>query len=649
MKARDPQPSRRRNKRASSGRQGPRADGSAQRPHDEWGLDPRSAAQPMTMKTLRGIAVSPGIAIGSVVVLDHRGHHVPRRTIAAESVASELERLDRGLDSARSEAEAAEAEAGDRLGPQYAAILGAHARMIADPTLRRDARLRVERDLVAAEQAVSEVLEGHASRLEGLKATHLAARATDVRDIEHRILGQLLGQRPTRVMDLLAGPTVVLAHDLTPSETAGLDPKRVLGFATEVGGRASHTAIVAAALEIPAVVGLGRFLDQARNCRMVIIDGDEGLVVLDPDLPTQQRYHRAAAERTAWFKGLSDLSDLPAVTLDGTQVVLRGNIEFPGEVDACLERGAQGVGLYRTEFLYLNCGRPPTEQEQFEAYAAVVRSSRGYPVTIRTLDLGADKLASYQNAGYAEPNPALGLRSLRLLLRDPTLFRTQLRAILRASVQGDVRVMFPLVSTLDEFRQARAILDDVAAELTAEGVPVRADLPVGVMVEVPSAAVIAHQLAKEVDFFSIGTNDLIQYTLAVDRTNETVADLYCAADPAVLRLIAMVVEAANARGIEVCVCGAMGGDPLYTLLLLGLGVRQLSMPPHQVPEVKRVCRGVHIEQAKALAEEALRQETAAAVVARLQEALRLAVPDAPSPLGRDDDTCPSLLCRGDDT
>jgi phosphotransferase system enzyme I (PtsI) len=496
----------------------------------------------------------------------------------------------------------------------------------------------VERDLVAAEQAVSEVLEGHASRLEGLADTHLAARATDVRDIEHRILGQLLGQRPTRVMDVLTAPTVVLAHDLTPSETAGLDPKRVLGFATEVGGRASHTAIVAAALEIPAVVGLGRFLDQARNCRMVIIDGDEGLVVLDPDPPTQQRYRQAAAERTAWFKGLSDLSGLPAVTLDGTQVVLRGNIEFPGEVDACLARGAQGIGLYRTEFLYLNCGRPPTEQEQFEAYAAVVRSSRGHPVTIRTLDLGADKLASYQNAGYAEPNPALGLRSLRLLLRDPTLFRTQLRAILRASILGDVRVMFPLVSTLDEFRQARAILDDVAAELTAEGVPVRADLPVGVMVEVPAAAVIAHQLAKEVDFFSIGTNDLIQYTLAVDRTNETVADLYCAADPAVLRLIAMVVEAAKARGIEVCVCGAMGGDPLYTLLLLGLGVRQLSMPPHQLPEVKRVFRGIHIEQARALAEEALRQETAAAIVARLQEALRLAVPDAPSPLARDDDT-----------
>ncbi len=288
MKARDSQPPEPRARRApSTRRRGPRARPSIQR--QEWGLDARPAAQPMTMQTLRGIAVSPGIAIGPVVVLDHRGHRVSRRTIQAESVAAELERLDCGLESARGEAEVAETEARDRLGLQYAAILAAHARMIADPTLRRDARLRVERDLVAAEEAVSEVLEGHANRLESLTDSHLAARAADVRDIQHRILGQLLGQRPTRVMDMLHEPTVVLAHDLSPSETAGLDPERVLGFATEAGGRASHTAIVAAALEIPAVVGLGRFLDRARPCRMVIIDGDEGLVVLDPDPPTQER------------------------------------------------------------------------------------------------------------------------------------------------------------------------------------------------------------------------------------------------------------------------------------------------------------------------------------------------------------------------
>jgi phosphotransferase system enzyme I (PtsI) len=584
----------------------------------------------MTMQTLRGIAVSPGVAIGPVLVIDPRGQRLPQRAIAAEAVAAELDRLDRSLESAFREAEQAEAEARQRIGPQYADILSAHARMIADPTLRRDARLRIEREHLTAEHAVSEVLDGHAARLESLADSHLAARAADVRDIQQRVLGRLSGERPESLLAHLEAPTVLLAHDLSPSETAGLDPRQILGFATEAGGRASHTAIVAEALEIPAVVGLGRFLDQARHARMVIIDGDEGLVVLDPDAATQQRYRQAAAERVARFQGLAGLAKLPAETLDMVPIGLWGNIEFPGEVAACLERGAIGVGLYRTEFLYLNAERAPTEQEQYDAYAAVIRPLQGRPVTIRTLDLGADKLAAYQSAGYAEPNPALGLRSLRLSLRDPAVFRVQLRAILRASILGNVRIIFPLVATLGEFRQARALLNDVASELVAEGVAIRGDLPVGIMVEVPAIAVMADQLAKEVDFFSIGTNDLIQYTLAVDRANETVADLYSAADPAVLRLISMVVAAARPRELEVSVCGTMGGEPLYTMLLLGLGVRQLSMPPHQLPEVKRVIRGISIEQAEAVVTEALCQETAQAVVQRLHEALRRALPDTPT-------------------
>ena len=604
-----------------------------QRPRTWDGPAPWSATpdDPLPMQTLRGIAVSPGIAIGPplVLIIDTLGQRLPPRAIAGEAIAAELDRLDRGLESAREEAEQAETEARAGLGPQYADILAAHARMIADPTLRRDARSRIEGDRIAAEHAVREVLDVHINRLERLTDSHLAARAADVRDIRQRIVNQLSGQHAATVLEDLAGPTVILAHDLSPSETAGLDPRRVLGFATEAGGRASHTAIVAEALEIPAVVGLGRFLDRARASRLAIIDGDEGLVVLDPDPPTQARYRLASAERSARFQGLAGLANLPAQTLDGVEIGLWGNIEFPGEADACLERGAAGVGLYRTEFLYLNSAAPPTEQEQFEAYAAVVRSLQGRPVTIRTLDLGADKLPAYQSAGYAEANPVLGLRSLRLSLRDPGLFRTQLRAILRASALGDVRVLFPLVSTLGEFRQARAILDDVAAGLTAEGVAIRADLPVGVMVEVPAAAVIADHLSKEVDFFSIGTNDLIQYSLAVDRTNETVADLYKAGDPAVLRLIAMVVSAARPRGIEVSVCGTMGSEPLYTMLLLGMGVRQLSMPPHQLPEIKRVIRGIRIERARAVAEEALRLETAQAVVSLLHDALRQELPDTP--------------------
>ncbi len=630
MKAREPRTPKSRIGRGPVGqRQSPRPDTSVRR-QDEWEPGPPPPCPPLTMQTIRGIPVSPGVAIGSPLVIDPRGQRMPQRSISLEAVAAELERLDKGLESAKGEAEQAEADARERIGAQYADILSAHARMISDPTLRRDARLKIERDRIAAEHAVSEVLDVHAARLECLTDSHLAARAADVRDIQRRILGKLSDLPDTNPLDGLSTPIAVLAHDLSPSETAGLDPKQVLGFATEAGGRASHTAIVAEALEIPAVVGLGRFLDLARDSRMVIIDGDEGLVVLDPDAPTQERYRRAAAERLARFEGLAGLAKLAAETLDGEQVALMGNIEFPGEGPACLERGAAGVGLYRSEFLYLNSSRPPTEEEQFEAYAAVVRSLEGRPVVIRTLDLGADKLASYQTLGYAEPNPVLGLRSLRLSLREPGIFRTQLRAILRASALGDVRVMFPLVSTLNELRMARKILNDVAAELIAEGIAIRPDLPVGVMIEVPAAAIVAEQLAKEVDFFSIGTNDLIQYALAVDRTNETVADLYCAADPAVLRLIAMVVDAAKLRGIDVCVCGTMGGEPLYTMLLLGLGVRQLSMPPHQLPEIKRVIRGIRASDARSMAAEALRLDTSQAVVSLLQNSLRCALPDTPS-------------------
>jgi phosphotransferase system enzyme I (PtsI) len=586
------------------------------------------------MRVLRGLAVSPGVAIGPALVLDPRGRRLPPRAIPAGAVAAELDRLEAGLADAKADAEAAEADARDRLGPQYAAILAAHARMVDDPTLRREARARIERDGIAAEHAVCEVLDSLAARLEGLADAHLAARAADVRDVELRILDRLAGGHPPDQLDQIVEPSVILAHDLTPSQTAGLDPRRVPGFATEAGGQASHTAIVAAGLEIPAVVGLGPFLAGARRCRTVIIDGDEGRVVLDPDAATLRRYRQAATARAARFADLARLADLPAETVDGVRLELQGNIEFPAEVEACLRLGAGGIGLYRTEFLYLNADHPPGEEEQLAAYATVLRALGGRPVTIRTLDLGADKLPSLRRPAPAEPNPSLGLRSLRLSLRDPALFRTQLRAILRASALGDVRAMFPLVTTLAEFRQARALLDEVARELAAEGVPARAELPVGAMIEVPAAALMADKLAKEVDFFSIGTNDLIQYTLAADRTNEAVSGLYSAADPAVIRLIRQVVEAARPRGLPVNVCGTMGGEPLYVTLLAGLGLRQLSMPPHQIPEVRRVVRAIGLADAEALAAEVLAMDTAEEVLAALRSALLRAAPDGPGRVNR---------------
>ncbi len=585
------------------------------------------------MQILRGIAVSPGIAIAPALVIYPRGPRLPQRSIDPAIVPAELVRLKVGLTAAYRDAQAAENEARSKLGPQYADILGAHAQMIADPTLLRDASSKIERDHLAAEHAVLEVLERHANKLEAIADSHLAARAADVRDILHRILVELAGDAPSSTLSDLKGQCVVLAPDLSPSETAGLNPSLVLGFATETGGRASHTAIVAEALEIPAVVGLGKFLDLARDCREVIIDGHQGIVILDPDPPTLTRYRGLAAERALRFERLSRLAPLPAVTLDGLAVHLWGNIEFADEVTVCLERGAEGVGLYRTDFLYLNSEHPPTEDEQFAAYEAVVRSMAGRPVIIRTLDLGADKIALFQSSPdlTRNPNPALGLRSLRLSLREPALFRTQLRAILRAATLGDVRIMFPLVTTVTEVRQARSLLIEVAAELATEGVALPKTLPsVGIMVEVPAAAIIADQLAKEVDFFSIGTNDLTQYTLAVDRTDETVAGIYSAADPAVLRLIAMVVAAGEARGIPVSVCGTMGGDPVYTMLLMGLGLRNLSMAPHQLPEVKRVIRGIRSEVAVAVAAEALLCDTSIGVLEVLNRTLRANLPDTPS-------------------
>lgn len=590
-----------------------------------------TATSNTAMKVLKGVAVSSGIAIGPVVVLDQKGVRLPARSNAPFDQQAELDRLARSLESALAEANQAEAEARTRIAPHYADILMAHASIIADPTLRSEASERIKRRQMSAEYAVHEVLESYASRLERLTDPHLAARAADVRDIRQRILSHLAGEVSRLSPGEPSEPAIILAHDLAPSEAAKLDPRRVPGFATEVGGGSSHTAIVAAALEIPAVVGLGRFIDQARHCRLAIIDGDEGLVILDPDLETQDRYRLAAHERSARFEVLARQADLPAETPDGVQVELLGNIEFPAEVETCLGRGASGVGLYRTEFLFLNAQTPPTEDEQFAAYSAVVESMGGRPVTIRTLDLGADKLALFREASYVEANPALGLRSLRLSLREPDLFRTQLRAILRAGARGDVRIMFPLVTTLAELRQARAELDDVIAELKTQGVPVRENQPVGIMVEVPAAALMADHFAKEVDFFSIGTNDLIQYTLAVDRTNETVADLYRAADPSVLRLITFVVRAAQDRGIDVSVCGTMGGDPLYTLLLMGLGIRSLSMPPHQIPEIKRVIRGIPIETASRIADEALSLDSSEAIVSLLHETLSHALPDATTP------------------
>jgi phosphotransferase system enzyme I (PtsI) len=419
---------------------------------------------------------------------------------------------------------------------------------------------------------------------------------------------------------------LVLAHNLTPSETLNLDPQFVRGFVTEVGGPGSHTAILAEPLGIPAVVGTGPFLAEVSGGDLVIIDGDHGLVILHPDEETVARYRHEAEELRTLAARLETLRDLPAETSDGVRVDLLGNIELPDEVDQCIKRGADGVGLYRTEFLYLGAQTEPDEEQQFTAYSRVVRTMGDRPVTIRTFDLGADKVPHLPRP-EDERNPFLGNRSIRLALRNLPMFRRQLRAILRASVLGNVRIMFPLISTLLEFRKAKMVLADVMEDLEERGVPFRANLPVGMMVEVPSAVMMIDQFADEVDFLSIGTNDLIQYTLAVDRSNKDVVGLYNAADPAVLKLILRTIQAGARKPIPVNLCGQMSGSPLYTMLLLGLGLRQFSVTWRAIPEIKKVCRSVTIEQCEAVARHAMSMEHAREIKAYLRKELNKCVPE----------------------
>ncbi len=579
------------------------------------------------MEIKRGIAVSPGVAIGPALVLDSEWFRIPQRLVSPSQTESECQRLRQALEQAAAETRANQQAVAVKLGPQYGAIFAAHVLMLTDPTLTQEIEALVRSDHFAVEYAVSRVMRRYAKALESIEGGYLADRVADLFDIEKRILRHLLGQRREQLRDLRE-PVVVLAHDLTPSETASLDPQRVFAFATEAGGRASHTAIVAGVLNIPAVVGLGPFITDVSGGDRVIVDGHHGLLIIDPDEETLKRYQQAQTSFRTHVNQLAELRPLPAQTRDGVRILMLGNIEFPQESTPCLEHGAEGVGLYRTEFLYLGRQTDPTEAEHLEAYLTVLRTMGvARPVVIRTLDLGADKFLPRSERASPEHNPFLGLRSVRLCLRNLTLFKTQMRAILRASAFGDVRIMFPMISTLLELRQCKMILAEVKEDLEEEGLAFNPRLPVGTMIEVPSAAILAEQLAREVDFFSIGTNDLTQYTLAADRNNETVSTLYSPGDPAVLRLIERVVRAAEKYNIAVNVCGEMSGDPVYTMLLLGFGIRQLSATPHSIPAIKRVIRSVTVEESVLVAQEAMRLETARDVNNYLRERTRRILPE----------------------
>ncbi|MEO0511462.1 MAG: phosphoenolpyruvate--protein phosphotransferase [Planctomycetota bacterium] len=583
------------------------------------------------METYYGIAVSPGIFIGPAFVLDDARRSIPRRHVPAAGVTRQLERLERALVKSVDDLSRVQADVASSLGKDAAAIFGFHIGMLSDEAVLGPIRDMIQSDRTTAEYAAHRVFGEWAERFGAMPDDSFRTKVTDLNDLSARVISHLAGDRADRLqhLDYSAG---VVATELTPSQTVAFDREHVHALATDFGGLTSHMSIVARALGIPAVVGCGALSPNVTDETMLVIDGDEGLVVVDPDEQTLADFEREREQRRVYQLSLNELAELEAVTTDGVRIELHGNIEFPDEISDIIEKGGLGVGLYRTEFLYLTREREPTETEHFEAYKKCVELLDGRPLTIRTVDLGADKYTQSQ-AENPERNPFLGLRSIRYCLKNIPMFKTQLRAILRASALGPVRMMFPLITSLSELRQARYLVHDVMEDLAEEGVAFDRNVPMGMMVEVPSAAIQSAAFAREADFFSVGTNDLVQYTLAVDRTNERVAGLFNPQHPAVLKLIRDVVRSARRRDIPVSCCGESAGSLGFSLLLVGLGLRTLSVPSGGIPRLKRLFRSVDGTTCERIARRAISFDSDIEVSAYLRDQLRKLLPDPQGPRG----------------
>ncbi|MBU1937459.1 phosphoenolpyruvate--protein phosphotransferase [bacterium] len=577
--------------------------------------------------TFRGIPASPGIAIGRVHFLRTDSSEVMPRKIAPSEVEPEIERLERAIKETRAamteSRERAIAMAGETIGR----IFDAHLLILEDEEFQKEVRNRILREQFGTEFIVYDTLGRTIELMEKQKGELFRERAADVRDVRAQLLRFLQGNEKSALKDP-DEPSVLVASGLSPTDTLHIDKERIQGIAIDLGGATSHTAILARSLEIPAVVGLGNFSSKAKEGQTIILNGNSGKVLLAPTTASLKEY-RAKRKRYQQFQSeLVGLRELPSMTKDGHTVELHGNIELPHEVESVLSHGGSGVGLFRSEYIFLTRGTPPNEEEQFEAYKKAAEALWPHPITIRTFDLGGDKLHSGLHT-QAERNPFLGWRAIRVSLSLPDLFRTQLRAILRASAKKNVRIMFPLIASLWEVRKVKQALTSVKEELRREGIPFDEGIPIGIMVEVPSAVILADILAKEVDFFSIGTNDLIMYTLAVDRGNEMVSDYYRAHHPAVLRLIRDTVHRGHDAGIPVGICGEIAGDPLSTVLLIGLGVDELSVSPAEIPEIKKIIRSINSEDCKAVAEKALELTTAADVSRLLEKEMKARFADLP--------------------
>ncbi len=573
----------------------------------------------------QGLGVSPGLGRGRVLVLRQEEQTAPDYTVSERDLPAEIARFESALLLTRAQILDMQAKIADAIGAKDASIFDAHLLVVEDRTLIDEVLRTLERDRRNIEVVFQQVADRYSKLLSQMDDPYLAERAMDIHDVTRRVLMNLAGRHGPNLSEI-DYPHVLLAHNLTPSDTASLNRQHVLGFATDLGSRTSHTAIMARSLNIPALVGLHDASAKIETGAEVLLDGYHGLLVLNPSEQTLREYEEMDRRKERVEAGLVSLRETASTTRDGHHLILSANIELPEDLPMVKTSGAEGVGLYRTEFFYLNKSALPDEEEQYTNYREVASALLPHPIIIRTLDLGGDKSFGSLNLPY-ELNPFLGCRAIRFCLQHPDIFKVQLRAILRASALGNVRMMYPLISGLEEIRQADVLLEECKAELRAGSHAFNEQMEVGIMIEVPSAALCAADLAREVDFFSIGTNDLIQYSMAVDRVNDRIAHLYEPTHPAILRLIKMVVDAGHDAGIWTGVCGEMASEVSLTPLLLGLGVDELSAGAAQVPRVKRAVQSLDMQACRRLADTVLKMHSPAAILAECEALARDCYPE----------------------
>lgn len=584
------------------------------------------ASQRSDIRTYKGIGVSPGIAIGRAVIVEKRIVSIYRVPIREEDVPAEVTRFLESLEKTRDQLHELKAKVSRSMGEEYASIFEAHAMIVSDPSFQDKVVQKIEEEQVNAEWALSEVQEELQARFQSFEEDYLRERVADVKDVAERVLRNLQGVAHHEISEI-KHDVIILADDLTPSDTVHFNRRPIVGFATETGGRTSHVSIIAKSLFMPAVIGVPRLTKIVDNDEMIIVDGYEGIVLVNPTEAMVAEYRSRVTRHEESEKKLLENRELPAITKDGRQVTLQANLELLEELDDAIKFGAEGIGLYRSEFLYISKSPDlPNEDEHFEVYRRIVEGLAPQTCVIRTFDLGGKKLAR-EVIGSKEDNPVLGLRGLRLCMKHREMFKTQLRALLRASAYGNMKIMFPLVSGVQEVRQVKTFIREIKLELDAEGKAYNPDLKIGIMIEVPSAALIADFLADEADFFAIGTNDLIQYSLAIDRANENVSYLYEPFHPALLRLIKNVIDAGKRANIPVSMCGEMASDPIFAVVLLGLGLENFSMNPSSIPVIKNVVRSVRYKDCKRIADMVLQKRTAQEIEEFVIENVALRFPE----------------------